>query len=247
MESTAVDAMEIAGTVAPHDLSLISLFLHANFIVKLVIFALFFSSFWSWKIIFDKWTMLKTSRAKAAKFEKGFWDSNDIDEWYRRTIQKANHPLARVFAAGMQEWYASKGTNLARLSHEARDAIRARVAQLMMVARNREVDEMEKSLGFLATVGSTAPFVGLFGTVWGIMDSFQSIAAEKSTNLTVVAPGIAEALFATAVGLLAAIPAVIAYNKLSAAVGRFAGVMEDFSNEFDAMLSRQFDEAAREK
>lgn len=222
------------------DMSALGMFLNADLVVQLIVVLLFLGSFWSWIIIINKYVGLNRIEARSDKFETSFWKSKDLDAWYEKIKAKANDPLARVFMAGMQEWTASRAENKTP-SREERGAIRERVGQAMQVARNREVDLMENGLGFLATVGSTAPFIGLLGTVLGIMNSFQSIANEKSTNLVVVAPGIAEALFATAIGLFAAIPAVMAYNKFNNDIGRLTGTFEDFSTEFDTLLSRQFD------
>jgi biopolymer transport protein TolQ len=240
MDPTDVSTTELAGSVAAHDFSLWGLFMQADVIVKSVIFLLFMASFWCWKIIFDKWSQLQTVNRKASKFEEEFWQSDDLDAWFKKLKKLATHPLGRVFAAGMQEWNASKDTVRAA-DMEAKKNVRARVSQVMQVAKNRELDRMENDLTFLATTGSTATFVGLFGTVWGIMNSFQNIAAEKSTNLVVVAPGIAEALFATAIGLIAAIPAMVAYNRISRSIDVFSGRLDDFISEFDALLSRQLE------
>lgn len=239
----SVSGAELAGNVAQvgHDLSLMNLFLEADIIVKAVILGLFLASVWSWKIIFDKSAQLQVAQRRARKFEDGFWESDDLEHWYTQVKRKANHPLARVFLAGMREWSVSKEAGPNKPDRDQRQSIRERVRQVMQVATNRELDRLEREVGFLATLGSTAPFVGLFGTVWGIMNSFQNIATEKSTNLVVVAPGIAEALFATAIGLLAAIPAVIFYNRLSGSISQVGNVLDDFTSEFDALLSRQFD------
>jgi biopolymer transport protein TolQ len=238
--STAVDAVgatELAGNVAQADMSAWGMFMQADLVVKFVMIALIMASIWTWAIIFDKIMRFKTIKQRSAKFESDFWSADALDGFYEKVKRRANHPYAIVFMAAMEEWFrSSKTTGRARLSGAG---MKERIAQIMGVARNRELDELEKGLGFLATVGSSAPFIGLFGTVWGIMNSFQSIAVSKNTSLAVVAPGIAEALLATAIGLFAAIPAVIAYNRFNGELNKFAGRLEDFSVEFEALLSRQ--------
>jgi biopolymer transport protein TolQ len=233
-----VQAAEVAGNVAAHDMSMFGLFMQADIIVKSIILMLLFASFWSWKIIFEKTMRYKQIRLRADKFEQDFWSAEALDEFYEKVKRRANHPYAVVFLAAMEEWARSeKGGRRTGL----RAGIQERMAQIMSVSRNRELNELERGIGFLATVGTSAPFIGLFGTVWGIMNSFQSIAMSKNTSLAVVAPGIAEALFATAIGLFAAIPAVIAYNRLSNELAKFSGRLEDFCVEFSALLSRQSD------
>lgn len=233
-----VQAAEVAGNVAAHDMSMFGLFMQADIIVKSIILLLLFASFWSWKIIFEKTMRYKQIVARADKFEQDFWSAEALDEFYDRVKRRASHPYAVVFLAAMEEWARSeKGGRRTGL----RAGIQERMSQIMSVARNRELNDLEHGIGFLATVGTSAPFIGLFGTVWGIMNSFQSIAMSKNTSLAVVAPGIAEALFATAIGLFAAIPAVIAYNRLSNELAKFSGRLEDFCVEFSALLSRQSD------
>ena len=178
---------------------------------------------------------------KSNQFEKKFWSANALDSFYDSVKHQANHPLASVFTAAMEEWYRAKWKDVHTVGQDAKEALRQRMSQLMLVARNQELGKLEKHLGFLATVGSTAPFIGLFGTVWGIMNSFQSIAAEQNTSLAVVAPGIAEALLATAIGLFAAIPAVVAYNRFSNDLRQMDGRLEDFCHEFDSLISRQLE------
>ncbi len=237
-----VASAALAGSAAvTHDLSMWGMFMQADFLVKAVILMLLLASFWSWAIIFDKWTKFKMVKARGEKFEEAFWSAEALDAFYEKIKGRANHPYAFVFVAAMEEWFRSgeSGNPSKNRIMLLQPTVRDRMSQIMSVARNRELDDLEKGLGFLATVGSSAPFVGLFGTVWGIMNSFQSIALSKNTSLAVVAPGIAEALFATAIGLFAAIPAVIAYNKFSNELAKFAGRLEDWSVEFSALLSRQ--------
>ncbi len=194
-------------------------------------------------IIFNKWLMLGTLKRRATKFEKTFWSGLSLDELYQQFAQKTDHPMAAVFVAALREWRrafeagAPKETQLA--------SVKDRIDKAMNVTILRETDGIEGQLGFLATVGATAPFIGLFGTVWGIMNSFTAIAARHDTTLAVVAPGIAEALFATAMGLLAAIPAVIFYNRFVNEIGRYSTRLDAFADEFAAILSRQLDEKAR--
>ena len=235
-----VNAAQLAGSVSADHLSIIALILRADIIVKIVMLILVASSIWCWAIIIDKSRRLRMVARKATQYEETFRSGGSLDDLYDRIGAKADHPMAVLFASAMREWRRSdaKGLNRAGLSASVRD----RVAQVMRLNISREMDGLERYLGVLATVGSTAPFIGLLGTVWGIMNSFQAIAASKNTSLAVVAPGIAEALFATALGLVAAIPAVVAYNKFSTDLGRFGNRLEGFSSEFTAILSRQLDE-----
>ena len=237
---------EVASTVLATDLggefSLWSLFLRADPIVKTVMGILVLASVFSWAIIIDKSMMFGRLKRKSRRFEDQFWSGKPLDELHRKMGDKGDHPMARVFSAGMGEWGRAKsGGRSEVLVVGARD----RIDKVMNVAAARELEGAEKNLGFLATVGSAAPFVGLLGTVWGIMNAFQAIAATKDTNLAVVAPGIAEALFATALGLLAAIPAVVGYNRYSSALNSFSVRLHGFTDEFSAILSRQLDERAK--
>jgi biopolymer transport protein TolQ len=225
----------------PSSLSIVDLFLQADTIVKVVMFILLAASFWSWAVIFDKVLRLRRLRAAAASFEESFWSGGSLDDLFDRVGQRPMDPMSAVFTAAMREWRRSAAKGLLGTA-TMRASLQQRIERVMTVTVGREMERVERFMSFLATVGSTAPFVGLFGTVWGIMDSFQSIAASKNTSLAVVAPGIAESLFATALGLVAAIPAVVAYNKLAADFGRYAGRLEAFSTEFSAILSRQLDE-----
>ena len=225
----------------PSSLSIVDLFLQADTIVKVVMFILLAASFWSWAVIFDKVLRLRRLRAAAASFEESFWSGGSLDDLFDRVGQRPMDPMSAVFTAAMREWRRSAAKGLLGTA-TMRASLQQRIERVMTVTVGREMERVERFMSFLATVGSNAPFVGLFGTVWGIMDSFQSIAASKNTSLAVVAPGIAESLFATALGLVAAIPAVVAYNKLAADFGRYAGRLEAFSTEFSAILSRQLDE-----
>jgi biopolymer transport protein TolQ len=237
-----VDSMALGGSV-PHDLSIITLFMQADTIVKIVLFMLVLASFWTWAVIFDKITKLRRLHKDAEQFEESFWSGGSLDDLYDRVGERPQDPMSAVFAAAMREWRRSVAKGLID-STTMRANLRDRVERVMQITLGREMDRLERFMPFLATVGSTSPFVGLFGTVWGIMASFQSIAAMKNTSLAVVAPGIAEALFATALGLVAAIPAVIAFNKFSTDFNRYAGRLNAFAAEFSAILSRQLDEKA---
>ena len=220
------------------DLSIWELFRNAHIVVKIVMLGLLAASIWSWAIILEKFFQFARTKKETDKFEQVFWSGQSLVELYQALNQRRNTSMAALFVAGMREWLRSSETA------KPSAGTQLRVQKVMDVAISREVDRLERRLTFLATVGSTAPFVGLFGTVWGIMTSFQAIAVSKNTNLAVVAPGIAEALFATALGLLAAIPAVIFYNKFNSEVARHAARLEGFADEFAAILSRQIDKTS---
>ena len=239
MEQTAVASAAIAGSVV-QDLSVWGLFLQADVVVKLVMIILVLASFWCWAIIFEKIMRMRRLRVQAEEFEESFWSGGSLENLYDRIDNRPKEPMASVFTAAMREWRRSAAKGLSETSQKA--SLAQRIDRVMHVTMGREIEGLERNMTFLATVGSTAPFVGLFGTVWGIMNSFQAIAQSKDTSLAVVAPGIAEALFATALGLVAAIPAVVAYNKISTDLGRYAARLEAFGDEFSAILSRQFEE-----
>ncbi len=240
MPSTAsaqeVESVEL-GTAPGSGLSYILLFLEADIVVKIVMIGLIAASVWSWAIIFDKVVLYGRARRQMSRFENVFWSGQSLEELYKSLSSRANNGMSALFVAAMREW---------KRSHEgdrpAIASLQQRIDRVMDLTISREVERLEKHLLFLATIGSAAPFVGLFGTVWGIMNAFTSIAASKNTNLAVVAPGIAEALFATGLGLIAAIPAVVAYNKLQSDSGKLAARMEGFADEFSAILSRRIDE-----
>ncbi len=232
-----VDIASAALNAPPGDISLVSLFFQAHIVVKVVMIGLMLASVWCWAIIFEKLFTIGRTRRMINRFEKIFWSGQSLEELYRNLGTRTNQGSAALFVAAMREWKRSQEAG----HRPALGGLQMRLEKVMDVSLQREMARLEGRLLFLATVGSTAPFVGLFGTVWGIMNSFQAIAVSKSTNLAVVAPGIAEALFATALGLLAAIPAVIAYNKFSADLARMGNRMENFSDEFAAIMSRQID------
>ncbi|NMJ42561.1 protein TolQ [Roseomonas sp. JC162] len=225
---------------AAHDISLWGLFLQADWIVKLVMIGLLLASIWVWAIVFDKVTSIRRANKAADAFEDRFWSGGSLDDLYAREGEEPTNPMAAVFGAAMREWRRSTGK--AALLGGAKE----RVERAMSVTIGREMERLERWMVFLASVGSVAPFIGLFGTVWGIMNSFTAIAGMQNTNLAVVAPGIAEALFATAIGLVAAIPAVLAYNKLNTDLARFGARLESFATEFGAILSRQTETAAND-
>ncbi|MGX5840496.1 protein TolQ [Mesorhizobium sp. ArgA1] len=223
-------------------LSIWTLFTEAGWVVKLVMIGLLCASIWTWAIIVDKLVSYARMRLALNRFEQVFWSGQSLEELYRTLADRKTTGMGAIFVAAMREWKKSfeKGA-------KSPLGLQTRIDKAMDLALTREMERLEGRLGFLATTGSAAPFIGLFGTVIGIMTSFQAIAGSKNTSLAVVAPGIAEALLATAIGLLAAIPAVIAYNKLSSDANKIAVRMEGFSDEFSAILSRQIDEKVAPK
>jgi len=239
----AVEAAALMGSVAVEKLSVWGLFWNADVIVKLVIVILVLASFWSWAIIIEKVMKLRRLHQQAGDFEDSFWSGGALEDLYDRIGDQPVEPMAAMFSAAMREWRRSASRGSIAVS-QMRAGLAQRIERVMQVTLSREMDRIERYMTFLASVGSTAPFIGLFGTVWGIMQSFHAIGATKNTSLAIVAPGISEALFATALGLVAAIPAVVAYNKLSSDLARYAGRLEAFANEFGAILSRQLEEKA---
>jgi biopolymer transport protein TolQ len=220
-----------------HDLSLFGLFWQAHFVVKLVMLGLLAASVWCWAIIIDKSLLYSRTKRSMDKFEEVFWSGQSLEDLYRTIQGRTPTGLAAVFAAAMREWkrsFEGSGRSFQSLSQ--------RIDKVLDVTIQREVERLDSKLTVLASIGSAGPYIGLFGTVIGIMNAFTSIAASKNTSLAVVAPGIAEALFATAIGLFAAIPAVLAYNKLQSEVGKLQSRLEGFADEFSAILSRQIDE-----
>ncbi|MFV0490208.1 MAG: protein TolQ [Pseudorhodobacter sp.] len=218
------------------DFSLLALFFRATFTVKLVMLLLLGMSFWSWAIIIRKHIAYRQARAESAVFDAAFWSGEPLDELFERMGPEPTGASEKIFASGMLEW---------RRSHRQDGGLipgaQARIDRSMDVAIAKESEGLNKDLSFLATTGSTAPFIGLFGTVWGIKHAFEQIALTQNTNLAVVAPGIAEALLATGIGLFAAIPAVVFYNKLNADSDGIVGGYEAFADEFATILSRQLD------
>lgn len=232
-----VEKAELGGNIP--DFTLWGMFSDADIIVKAVMLLLLAASVWCWAIIYDKSRKFRRASLQADEFENEFWSGNSLEDLYERVRRAPDHPMAMLFVSAMREWQRSVSR---RSGGTISMGLQDRIYRVMRVTVSREMEHLESYLSFLATVGSTAPFVGLFGTVWGIMNSFQSIAATHDSSLAVVAPGIAEALFATAMGLVAAIPAVVAYNKLTNDLGRYANRLDSFADEFGTILSRQMDE-----
>ncbi|GGC64506.1 protein TolQ [Chelatococcus reniformis] len=225
------------GALPIGEVSLWHMFWQAHFIVKLVMLGLTAASVWSWAIIIDKELLFSRTRRQMNDFEDTFWSGQSLEELYRSLAAGMPTGMAALFVAAMREWkrsFEGTGRSIASLPQ--------RIDKVLDVSIQREMERLESKLLVLATIGSSAPFIGLFGTVWGIMTSFRSIAASKNTSLAVVAPGIAEALFATAIGLVAAVPAVIAYNKYQAEAAKAQARLEGFADEFSSILSRQIDE-----
>ena len=235
MEATEIVATGVAA--ATSDITLWSMFWQAAFVVKLVMLGLLGASIWCWGIIIDKSMLYARTQAAMDRFEDVFWSGQSLDELYDTLKDRDNHDMAAVFMSAMGEWKRSLQANESSFMN-----LTQRIDKVLDVTIQREVGRLESKLLVLATIGSASPFVGLFGTVWGIMTAFRGIAASKNTSLAVVAPGIAEALFATAIGLFAAIPAVIAYNWLQSRAAKQQSRLEGFADEFSAILSRHVDQ-----
>lgn len=242
MENNVIEAATLGGSAAAFDFSTWALFIRADIVVKAVIVLLALASIWCWAIIFDKVIGIRRLNVRASDFETAFWSGGSIDDLYDRLGSQPRDPMSAVFVAAMREWRRSHTRGLDGGPDIHRIGLGDRIERVMQITLVREMERVERYMTFLASTGATAPFIGLFGTVWGIMNSFQAIALSKNTSLAVVAPGIAEALFATALGLLAAIPAVLAYNKLSKDLDRYAVRLDSFAGEFQAILSRQMEE-----
>jgi biopolymer transport protein TolQ len=238
MNEIAATPLADAGVQA----SVFAMFWSASFVVKLVMIGLLAASVWCWAIIIDKTLLIRRARAAIEDFENLFWSGNSLEDLYHSLGARPTMATASLFVAAMREWKRSFQN-----AHASFVGLQSRIEKVLDVSIAREVEKLEANLLVLATVASAGPFIGLFGTVWGIMTSFRSIAASKNTSLAVVAPGIAEALFATALGLFAAIPALIAYNKLSGDVAKTQARMESFADEFSAILSRQIDQHAGQR
>ena len=221
-------ATQVVGLGGSTDFSLIQLFIRADFIVKSVIIILIAASIYSWALIFEKYKLFKKIEKTTTSFEEKFWKSKSAESFYNNLTNVAKDPVANIFQSAMVELIKTKSKSSSVQS--------ARVSRVIEISADKEIKLIEKHFTFLATVGSTAPFIGLFGTVWGIMNSFQSIAISRNTSLAIVAPGIAEALFATALGLLAAIPAVVAYNKFNSDSKKYNARIENFSKRFLSII-----------
>ena len=219
---------QVAGLSGSTDFSLLQLFIRADFVVKSVIIILLASSVYSWALIFDKYKLFKKINSSTEEFENKFWKAKSAERFNNSLPAKSDDPITNIFKSAMAELIKTKRQSSAVQSE--------RVGRILEIATDNEVRKVEKNFTFLATIGSTAPFIGLFGTVWGIMNSFQSIAISRNTSLAIVAPGIAEALFATALGLLAAIPAVVAYNKFNSDSQRYFSRIENFSKRFLSII-----------
>ena len=222
------------------DLTILGLFFQADPFVKGVMFLLIFASIWCWAIIINKYTLLRNDRKLSMEFEDVFWSGVNLDDLYQQYSENIDNSQVRIFITGMREF--KKINQKQTLSSNRLKDLSQRISNSMNISISREVERLEKGMSFLASIGSVAPFIGLLGTVWGIVNAFQSIAISNNTSLAVVAPGIAEALFATALGLLAAIPAVAAYNKFSNDLEKLSNNLEYFSIEFSAVLLRQIEE-----
>jgi len=221
-------ATQVVGLGGTTDFSLIQLFLRADFIVKAVIIILISASIYSWALIFEKYKLFKKIDKSTTNFEEKFWKSKSAESFYNSLTNREKDPVANIFQSAMAELIKTKS--------KSSSIQLARVSRVIEISADSEIKSIEKHFTFLATVGSTAPFIGLFGTVWGIMNSFQSIAISRNTSLAIVAPGIAEALFATALGLLAAIPAVVAYNKFNSDSKKYGSRIENFSKRFLSII-----------
>jgi len=221
-------ATQVIGLGGSTDFSIIQLFLRADFVVKSVIIILIAASVYSWALIFEKYRLFQRIEKSTSSFEDKFWKSRSAESFYNSFTNKEKDPLASIFQSAMNELIKTKSKSSSVQTN--------RVSRVLEISADNEINSIEKHFIFLATVGSTAPFIGLFGTVWGIMNSFQSIAISRNTSLAIVAPGIAEALFATALGLLAAVPAVIAYNKFNSDSRKYSGRIENFSKRFISII-----------
>jgi biopolymer transport protein TolQ len=237
----AENAEQVVTQATTADLSIISLVMSSDLIGKSVILILLFASIWSWAIIVNKLKLFSATKQKMKSFENVFWSGQVLDDLYERVKRSIDNPLSAVFVSAMSECKKSNNKD-SQKPDSIRIGHKERVSGSMYLSRNRELEQLETKLGFLATVGSSAPFIGLFGTVWGIMHSFQSIASSKNTTLAVVAPGIAEALLATAIGLFVAIPATIFYNYLCSEIDSINNKLDDFIGELDSLISRAIDE-----
>lgn len=231
-----LNGIAAAAQTVTHNLSIWGLFMSADLVVKLVMIGLIVASFWSWTIIFNKAMRIKTLFSSATHFEDSFWSGGSLEVLFERIGNRPGDPMSAVFAAAMREWKRTGSNSRSSIT------LQERIERAMHVTVTREMDKLDRHMGFLSSLGSSATFVGLFGTVWGIMNSFIAISASQNTSLAVVAPGIAEALIATAIGLVAAIPAMIAYNKLSLELNRYGNRLDAFASEFGTIISRQLEE-----
>lgn len=232
-----VAAQNLPGSVPPIDMSIVGMFMNADWIVKIVVIMLILASFWSWAIIFDKLIRLRGLRAKANQFEETFWSGISLEDLYDRVGARPDDPMSSVFSGAMREWRRTVSKGIA-LTGAARAGLQQRIEQVMGVTVSREMESLEKRMIFLASVGSTAPFIGLFGTVWGILRAFQKLGGGGAATIDIVGPDIANALVATAVGLAAAIPAVIAFNYFNSSIRILNTEMDNFSADFLNIVKR---------
>ncbi|MEI7493849.1 MAG: protein TolQ [Alphaproteobacteria bacterium] len=237
-----MQTMAQAGPQVAKHLSMWDLFWGADIIIKLVMAGLIVASVWSWTIIFHKVIRMHRLSGLADQFEEAFWSGGPLDELFNRLQNRYTDPMSAVFCAAMREWRRSISKGYTKAAG-MRGTLEQRIERVMHVTIGREMDQLERHMGFLASLGANAVIIGLFGTVLGIMNAFENIATMQNTNLAVVAPGISEALFATAIGLIAAIPAAIAYNKLSSDLNRYANRLDAFVSEFSSIISRQLEES----
>lgn len=222
-------------------MSMYDMFADSDIFMKLLVIGLLFASFWSWSIIFDKVMLFRRMRERMKAFEERFWSGGSLESLYNAYAKNPSDPLSSMFVSAIKEWRRSMGEKRANSTINMEE----RIEKVMQISIDKQVDKMETKMTFLASTGAVAPFLGLFGTVWGIMDSFTSIGAAQNVSLATVAPGIAEALFTTAIGLIAAIPALIGYNKLTSDIDRLSKKMETFSDELGTIISRQIEQAEK--
>ncbi len=241
MESNIIESVALTGGTVVVDFTVLGLFLRSDWVIKAVMAVLFFGSVWSWTIIVEKWLRFRRLAKQAKVFESSFWSGGSLEDLFDEVGNMPHNPMAAIFSSAMGEWRRSSSRGLIA-TETMRERLQERIDRVMEVSLGREVERLERYMVFLASAGATAPFIGLFGTVWGIMNSFQAIGAARDTNIAVVAPGLAEALFTTAMGLIVAIPAVAAYNKFSTDLGRYSQRLEGFAAEFSGILSRQLEE-----
>lgn len=240
METQAISEIVSTGS----SLSIWTLIWSADLVIKVVIFGLFSASVWTWAIILEKVGTLRYLKGLTKKFEESFWSGGSLDKLYEAIGNRPRDPMASMFVAAMREW---KRSNLMKSKADRGFrgvSLQQRIEKAMNVTLAKEMDEIERRMGFLASTGSVAPFVGLFGTVWGIMNAFAAMGMSQNNSLSTIAPGIAEALFTTALGLIAAIPALVAYNKISSDVDRYARQLDGFISEFSSILSREIDDSS---
>ena len=236
----AIDQVSVA-IAGGADFSVWGIFIRSGFVIKMTMLVLFLASIWSIAVMVEKWLRLRKLATYAADFEDSFWAGGSLDELHARVGDTPTDPMASVFSAAMREWKRSATRGLVE-TESMRANLQERIERVMEVTLSREMERLERHMVFLATAGATAPFVGLFGTVWGIMGSFQAIADSANTNIAVIAPGLSEALFTTAMGLVVAIPAIAAFNRLQRDLMQYEHRVESFASEFTGILSRQLDE-----